>query len=322
MASTINYVNLADYINQLNPEILKEPVLKGRFVDQISHLPGIKNAEVINAIRSNPVLQTPTCGTILSPTGSVTPFQNTITTCILEYAEVMCPNDFEKKYFGMYAKLGSYNEDVTEQFSKVYTADKIDKIQAAIEDNLIFASTTGTFSTSTTTLCNGLMHTLLLTSASASIVNATGLSASFTVANAYSNIDAIITQLPSAIFTEPDLTLWLSYADYRTYVSNLKNNNWYHFDGNESRPSLVNQIYHPGTNIKISAERGFSMNTNGKHYFLLTNASNIWYGYDDANDYMKFQYFYSDLTDAVNFRCKFKIGINAAYYENIVLGVI
>lgn len=44
MASSINLVNLVDYVNQVNPDIQREAVLKGRFVDQISHMPGIKNA--------------------------------------------------------------------------------------------------------------------------------------------------------------------------------------------------------------------------------------------------------------------------------------
>ena len=318
--SSINLVNLIDYVNQLNTEIQKEAVLKGRFVDQISQMPGIKNAEVINAIRSSLILTAPTCGTVLSPTGSVTPFQNTLTVCELQSAEILCVKDFESKYYGMYAKLGSYNEDVTEAFSKVYVADKMDKIQAQIEDSLICGSSTGTFSSTATTLCNGLLHTLILTSASASVVPA-GLTLSYNLTNALTMVDQMVDKVPTSIWNEPDLTLFLSYPDFRTYVRALRTANLYHFNALESEGGMIYEIYHPGTNIKLSATRGFNAVTNGKHYFILTNASNLWYGYDDAADYQKFQYFYSELTDAVNFRSKFKIGINAAYYDQIVLGV-
>ena len=321
MASSINLTNLVDYVNQLNPEIQKEAVLKGRFVDQISHMPGIKNAEVINAIRSSLILTAPTCGIVLDPQGSVTPFQNTLTVCELQSAEIMCVTDFEKKYYGMYAKLGSYNEDVTEAFSKVYVADKMDKIQAQIEDSLIAASVTGTFSSTATTLCNGLLHTLILTSASASVVPG-GLTLSYNLTNAIATVDTLVDKIPTSIWNESDLTLFMSYPDFRTYVRALRQANLYHFNALESEGGMIYEIYHPGTNVKLSATRGFNAITNGKHYFILTNASNLWYGYDDAADYMKFQYFYSELTDAVNFRSKFKIGINAAYYDQIVLGVI
>jgi hypothetical protein len=317
--SSINLVNLVDYVNQLNPEIQKEAVLKGRFVDQISQMPGIKNAEVINAIRSSLVLTAPTCGTVLSPTGSVTPFQNTLTVCELQSAEVLCVKDFESKYYGMYAKLGSYNEDVTEAFAKVYVADKMDKIQGQIEDTLICGSSTGTFSTSASTLCNGLLHTLTLTSASASVVPG-GLTLSYTIANAVAIVDQLVDKVPTSIWNEPDLTLFMSYPDFRTYVRALRNENWFHFNALESEGGMVYEALHPGTNVKISATRGLNAVTNSKHYFILTNASNLFYGFDDSADYMKFQYFYSELTDAVNFRSKFKIGINAAYYDQIVLG--
>jgi len=319
MASSINLTNLIDYVNQLNPEIQKEIVLKGRFVDQISHQPGIKNAEVINAIRSSLVLTAPTCGVVLSPTGSVTPFQNTITVTELQSAEILCVADFEKKYYGMYAKLGSYNQDVTEAFSKVYSADKISKIQDQIEVALICGSSTGTFSSTATTLSNGLLHTLILTSASASVVPA-GLTLSYNLTNAIGIVDQMADKLPANLYDQPDLTLFMSYPDFRTYVRALRQANLYHFNALESEGALMYEIYHPGTNIKISATSGLNAVTNSKHYFILTPASNLFYGYDDANDYQKFQYFYSELTDAVNFRSKFKIGINAAYYEYIVLG--
>ena len=317
--SSLNLTNLVDYVNQLNPDIQKEAVLKGRFVDQISQMPGIKNAEVINGVRSSLRLTSPTCGTVLSPTGSVTPFQNTLTVCELQSAEILCIADFESKYYGMYSKLGSYNEDVTEQFSKVYVADKMDKIQAQIEDTLIAASSTGTFSSSTTTLCNGLLHNLTLTSASASVV-AGGLTLSYNLTNAITIVDQMCDKVPTNIWNEPDLTLFMSYPDFRTYIRALRTANLYHFNALESEGGLVYEIYHPGTNIKISATRGLNAVTNGKKYFILTNASNLYYGYDDAADYQKFQYFYSELTDAVNFRSKFKIGIQAAFYDQIVLG--
>jgi len=317
--ASINLTNLIDYVNQLNPEIQREAVLKGRFVDQISQMPGIKNAEVINAIRSKLVLTAPTCGTVLSPTGSVTPFQNTLTVCELASQEVLCVSDFENKYYGMYAKLGSYNEDVTEAFSKVYAADKIDKISAQIEDTLIAASTTGTFSSTATTLCNGLLHTLILTSASASVINYATASA-YSAVTAYDIVQKMVDNIPTAIFNENDLTLFMSYPDFRAYITCLVNKNWYHFKGEESVGNMLFEFYHPGTNVKLSATRGLNAVTNSKHYFILTPASNLFYGYDDARDFEKFQYFYSELTDAVNFRSKFKIGINAAYYEYIILG--
>lgn len=320
MASSINLVNLVDYVNQINPEIQKEAVLKGRFVDQISHMPGIKNAEVINGIRSTLVLTAPTCGTILSPTGSVTPFQQTVTVCQLASQETLCVADFEKKYYGMYAKLGSYNEDVTEKFSAVYLADKVDKLQKAIEETLIASSTSGTFSSTATTLCNGLLYNLAVTN-TATVIPA-GLTLSYNLTNAVEIIDQMVAKIPSDILGEQDLTLWLSYADFITYFRALRNTNWFNFNPFDAKGNMFYEIPYPGAvNIKISALMGLGAVTNSKHYFIATYASNLFYGYDDSKDFEKFQFFYSELTDAVNFRSKFKVGVGVAYPEYVVYGV-
>ncbi|MGB5050819.1 MAG: hypothetical protein WBO46_17880, partial [Caldilineaceae bacterium] len=319
--------NLSNYINQLNADLVREAVLEGRLVKQISHQSGIKNAEVINGITSTLTLQQASCG-LIAPTGSVTPFQNTITVCELMSAESLCAIDFEKKFYGMWAKAGSYNENVVEAFAKLYIADKMAKIQQLMEGILIAGSTTGTYSSnSNLTLCDGILSILEEGAGAGLYVTASyGTTASFTYGSttAVTYFDNLISQMPTDIYMEPDNTIFLSYPDFRTYILNLRTLNLYHFNALESEGSMVYEIYHPGTNVKLSATVGFNYITKTpaafSHYFLMTPASNLVYGYDMENDFESFQFFYSDLYDTTYFRSKFKIGINAKYYKYIVLG--
>jgi len=313
--------NLTNYVNQINTDLQRQSVLKSRFVDQISHMPGIKNAEVINAIRSQLQLTAPTCGTILAATGSVTPFQNTLTVCECAIQEVLCVPDFETKYWGMLSKEGSYNEFPPESFVEVYLADKIDKTQEQIEFSLVCGSPNGTFSSTTSTLCNGLIYTLTSTSATMSVVSP-GVTNSVTITTAVSIVDQFYAAVPSAIRMEKDLILWMSYADFETYRVNLRNLNFYHFNSLESEGGLEFEMYHPGTRLLISACHGLDAITNGNHYWFLTTAKNLFFGYDSLNDPKNFQFWFSQDTFSAMFRSLYKIGINAAYYEYIVFNGI
>lgn len=320
MPQTAILTGLTDYVNQLNLDLQRESVLKGRFVDQISHMPGIKNAEVINAIRSSLVLTAPSCGALLSPTGSLTPFQNTLTVCPVAISEVLCYTDFEKKYWGMLSKEGSYNEFPPSDFVDVYIADKIDKTQEQIEYSLVAGSTNGTFSSVASTLCNGLLYLLTSTSATQSIISG-GVTNSYNVNTAIGIVDQMHAVTPAAILLEKDLTLWMSYADFITYVRAVRNANLFHFNALESEGGLIYEIYHMGTNLKVSALHGLDAVTNSKHYFILTSAKNLFYGYDSLNDPNNFQFWYSMDMNSANFRSQYKIGINAAYYEYIVFSI-
>ena len=313
---------LTDYVNQLNPDIQRQTILKGRFVDQISHMGGIKNAEVINAITSVLVTTAPSCGVVLSPSGSVTPYQNTLTVCYLETSEILCYDEFEKKYYGMFAKEGSYNEYPVSSFVDVYMADKFDKVPEAIERDLVCAATSGTFSTYATTLCQGMLSLFYETSASASVVNATGLSTSYGITNAVTTVDTMYSQVFNGIRLEKDLTLWMSYGDFDTYRIDLRNKNLYHFNSLESEGGMVYEMYHPGTSLKISALHGLDFVTNGHHYFILASAKNFFYGFDSIGDVRNCQFWYEQLTDAVNFRMKYKIGFGVAKYNEVTIGKI
>jgi len=319
MAQSINLAALGTFTKELSPEIFREAVLEGRFVKRIAHQADIKTAEYVNAIRSTLTLQAPSCGALptFGASNSVVPFRNLLTVTAYEIQENLCQKDFDNTYMQQISKAGSYGEDITEQFATVYMADKASKIQKAIGASLIAGSTTGTFSSSYT-LGNGLLHTLVLTSASASIVNG-GITQSYNLTNAYGIIRDLVLLVPAAVSGEADLELSLSTADYRMFVQSAIATNNYHFTGEEG--SDWSMLF-PGTSVRIVRTTEFDSISNASyaHWFLLTPASNLVYGYDKLSDSTDSLYWYDTTLRTHRFLAEWKAGISFKYPEYIVLG--
>jgi hypothetical protein len=322
MASSIDLSGLSKYTDQLSQALVRESVLGGETFKYITVIPNIKYSDALNKITSSFKAQAGDCG-LISPTGSVSIQQNTLTVCPIKIEESVCENDIEQYWLGMFMQAGSYTEEISpREFAQVYTADKSAKLQAYMDDLFWKASPTGTYSADPNlTLCTGLLHTLDLTSASASVVSGNGtfsVNTAMTVANAIAIVDGMINAMntnASQILSESDLTLFLSYADFNTLVTALRNANYFHYSvGQEETGAARWTFMYPGQPVRIVAVRGL----NGTNKRILTNGKNLAMGTDLESDYSKFRIWYEDLYDLVYFRAKFKIGANAYYYQNIV----
>lgn len=322
MASTIDLSGLAKYTDQLSQALVRESVLGGETFKYITVLPNIKYQDALNKMTSTFKAQAGGCG-LISPTGSVALQQNVLQVCPIKVEESICENDIEQYWLGMFMSAGSYQEEVSpREFAQVYTADKQAKLQAYMDDLFWKSSSTGTFSTDANlNLCNGILHTIELTSASMSIVDGKGTfsaNTTMTPGNAIAIVDSMIAAMntnASQILTEGDLTLFLSYADFNTLTTALRNANYFHYSvGQEQTGAERWTFMYPGQPVRVVAVRGL----NGTKKRLLTNGKNLAMGTDLQTDYSKFRIWYEDLYDTVYFRAKFKIGANAYYYQNIV----
>lgn len=324
MASSIDLSGLTKYTDQLSQALVRESVLGGETFNYITKLPNIKYQDALNKLTSTFVAQAGGCG-LISPTGSVALTQNILQVCPIKVEESICENDLEQYWTGMFMSAGSYQEDISpREFAQVYSADKQAKLQAYMDDLFWKSSPTGTFSggNANLNLCSGLLHTLVLTSASMSVVSGNGTfstNVAMTPANAIAIVDSMINAMntsASQILTEPDLTLFLSYADFNSLVVALRNEKYFNYTiGQEQTGRARWEFFYPGQPIKVVAVRGL----NNTRYRVLTNGKNLVMGTDLETDYSKFRIWYEDLYDTVYFRAKFKIGANAYYYQNIVL---
>ncbi len=321
--STLITSALTQYVDQLSMDLVREMVLQGRTQKYISVQTGVKYADALNIMTSLPVVQAAGCGQ-LSATGSVTLTQANLQVCPLMIEEQICLNgagSLEQYWAGKLMKEGSYYDELEPAaFAKVYTADKVDKIQGIIDDLIWVGSPSGTYSADANmTKCNGFLY-LIDNTYSSSVVNVGGsgniystASGALTSANALSVIDAMADALPQNLWDQEDLTLFLSYANFRTYVRALRNANYYHFTAMESN-DIGYSILHPGTNIRILATRGLK----GSNRMVLSPASNLYFGTDLQNDYESFRIWKSEDFNSIFFRALWKQGVQVAYPQYVV----
>ena len=329
--SSIVLSALTAYVDQLSfDRILTEITLEGRTAKLVQTQRGIKNARTLNTSISNLVVQPAGCG-LISPTGSVTLNQVTLTVCPLMVQEAICLNgagSLEQYWTGMKMPEGSYYDSLTpDVFAKSYVADKINKLQDINEFLIWQGSSSGaTFSgtlptqpnnySANATQCSGFLHFLTQTSASASVVQYSGTaSGPLLVSNAFNVIDQIASDLPQNLWDREDIYIFMSYANYRVYLRNLRNLNYYHFGAMENADTIGFSILHPGTNLRVIATSGLV----SSNYIVATIGENLYIGADDEADKSDFKIWKSEDYNSIFFRSMWKIGVAVAYPQYVVL---
>jgi hypothetical protein len=335
--STVVTSALTKYVDQLSTDLVREMVLQGRTQQFISVQTGVKYADALNIMTSNLVVQAAGCG-LINATGSVTLTQNNLQVCPLMVEEQICllgNNSLEQYWTGMTLKKGSYYDELgPDVFAKAYVADKLDKLQGVIDDLIWVGSSTGaTYSTDPNmTNCNGFLK-LIDGTYNTSVVTVGATNSTYPTPNGYTFsgamsansaspnyalnvVDAMALSLPQDLWDQEDLTLFLSYSQFRTYIMALRYNQpvAYNFPALESDGSLAYSIYHPGTNIRLIATRGLKYSTR----MILTPAKNLYFGTDMQNDYESFRIWKSEDFNSIFFRAIWKQGVQVAYPQYIV----
>jgi len=306
------------YVEQNASDLIKEAVLKGRTVDLVTVQGGIKSAATINRISTSLSGQAGACG--WNPAGTTTLDQRTITVADIKINEAICLNDLEAYYTQVNMNPGSYNENIP--FEQIFAENKRDQIMAMIED-LVWRGDTVSGS-GNLALADGFVKLFdagvtassgrFLTYSNSALSGAgSGGAYSATSSNIIELIDRLAALVNTNVIDTPDLHVFVSYADYRTYSKLLRDLNLFAYTGAENQGQEFSQM-HPGTNIRVIAVRGL----NTANRILLAEASNLYIGTDLLSDAEDFRVFYSQDFDEVRFLAKFKLGTQVAFIENVV----
>ena len=127
-------------------------------------------------------------------------------------------------------------------------------------------------------------------------------------------VDEMISKMNEDILDKEDITLFMSYANYRTYAKAVRDANLFHYTGAESQGDKFSQ-YHPGTNVKVVAVKGLS----AVNRLILSPASNLVVGTDLMSDAEDFKLFYNEDEDLAKLRIKFKLGTQVQFVDQVVM---
>jgi hypothetical protein len=295
---------LATYTDEVGGILIRRAILEGETAKVIRVQPGIKGTQAINLLDSTLVVQDGSCG--WNTSGSTTFTQRDITVCDLKVNEALCPRDLNDYWLGQLLTPGSYNETVPfeQQIAELKTA----QISQYIE-NLMWQGTTGT------TCFNGFKYLFAqlgtgTTSNSGGII-VTGQTA-MTAASGLTQVDNLVVNIPDDIADSDDLVCFMSHSNYRKYLIDFRNSNYFHLPVGSSYTDM--KTYHPGTNILVKPVGGLV----SSNQVVIGKSSYMVMGVDLLSDSEGLRMFYSQDFDEVRLRANFKVGVNVAFPQFFV----
>ena len=289
---------LQTYTNEVGGLLLAEAIVKGKTAELYYVQSNVKGSQAINLLSSTLSVQDGSCGWTSS--GDTTFTQRDITVCDKKVNEALCPRDLNNYWASAFLNAGSYNESVP--FEEAIAQLKVEQIKKYVEEQL-WRSTTGTS-------CFAGFATLISTGTTG-VVTATG-SVAITSSNALAEVDKMIEATPDQVADREDLIVWMSMANYRKYLINLRTANYFAFSP-EADDMSDYVTFHPGTNVRVVGTHG--INDNGVY---MGPAEHMVVGVDLMSDEERLDIFYSRDNDEVRVRANFKIGAQIAFPENFV----
>jgi hypothetical protein len=290
---------LQTYTDEVGGLLLAEAIVKGKTADLCFVQSNIKGTQAINILSSTLNVQDGSCG--WNSSGSTTFSQRDITVCDKKVNESLCPRDLNQYWASAFLNAGSYNESVP--FEEAIAQLKVQQIQKYVEEQL-WRSTTGTS-------CFDGFATLISTGTTG-VVPVVG-AAAITSSNALGEVDKLVELIPNEVADRDDIIIWMSMANYRKYLINLRTTNYFQdfiIEGDQMKEYVT---MHPGTNFRVVGTHG--INTNGVY---MGPAEYMVVGVDLMSDEERLDIFYSRDNDEVRVRANFKLGAQVAFPEYFV----
>ena len=287
---------LNDFNNEVAGKVVPKIVFEGYTTSILPIQEGIKYEEPLNIFEVDLQVQSGDC--VSTPSGSFDATQRTIQVTQRTSYDGLCLDNLNSKYLGISSlDRGSYNE--TFKLASVYTEQIVNQMKRS-DDAFLWNS------------ANGLG---LLTSGSTTGVvvpdAATGSVSSGTILGI---TDALIENLSDEVADRDDLTIWMSVANFRKFITALRGINNYYFDpGSISNRTGILQIAYPFQNVKVVGTSGISTD----RIALMPDAYAV-VGTDLLSDVDNFSLWFDINADQLKHRLKSKLGVQVAFPEFIV----
>ena len=302
MATGFNLTALNDFLDQTNGRVVPKLVFEGYTTSILPVQEGIKGTQTLNIFDTSITVQSGSC--VSTPLGQMTATQRSLSVQSRISYDGLCLDDLNPTYLGVTSlDRGSYNQ--TFQLASVYTDQIVNQMKKA-DDIWLWGDRSGS-------AYEGLGH--LTSGSNPGVVVPSAATGSFTSANALDKLDALIENVPSDVADRDDLTIWMGIANYRKYITALRNANSYWFDPSvgANRTGIFQSVYPFAGNIKVVATPGIT----GNRIALMPDAYTI-IGTDSLTDVDNFQLFYDIAADQLKHRLKHKLGVQVAFSDYIV----
>lgn len=302
---------LAAYTNEHAMDLIIKSVAGGRLANYANIQDGVKGPTTINILSSDVVFQADGCSR--SADGTTTLSQRTITPGAVAIHEDLCMSDLAAKYTATMLRQGLTNEKEEIPFEELYYAEKIQKVQKAIE----VADWQGDTASGTANLAryDGLNKIIAAASAvdgnPTNITQATGITAS----NVIDIFTGMAELMPEDIMDADDLKLYCGMDSFLKYQKAIADGNYFHYVVEGGFTAELPLIGFP--NVTVCATPGLSGLTAGNCYLM--RASNVYIGVDLPNEESEdVRSWYDPNTRLFKVTMAFRRGVNVAFPDQIV----
>ena len=302
---------LAAYTEQNAMDLIIKSVAGGRLSEYANLQDGVKGPTTINILSSDVVFQADGCSRTAN--GSTTLSQRTITPGAVAIHEDLCMSDLAAKYTAVMLKAGLTGEKEEIPFEELYFAEKVAKLQKAIE----VADWQGDTTSGTANLSKYDGLNKIIAAATAINGNPSGITIAtgVTAANVIGILTGMAELMSEDIMDADDLKLFVGMDTFLKYQKAIADGNYFHYVVDGGYTSELPLIGFP--NVTVCATPGLSGLNTGNCYLM--RASNIYVGVDlpdeESNDVRSW---YDDNDRIYKVTMAFRRGVNVAFPDQVV----
>jgi len=292
--------SITGFTDQTSTELMMKALVGGTTAKVANVKLGIKGTQQIQIMDNSPAFQAGACG--WSPSGTTTFSQISLTVCPERVNEALCPDQLYSTYQSLLLTKGQTEESVP--FELEIADLYVKKIQQRIEQKLWQATTAGGD-------CFQGFNALIVTGAT-SVANSTGTTFSSTVAygtagNPITEVDKLISVLDDNAQAVENLVCFMSYANYRLYVTALTKANFFvNYIGNSTVIGGEANAFavHPNSTVKVYPTLGLS----GSGKVVIGPADYFVVGFDALSQDEKIDLWWSRDNDEIRIRSNYNYG--------------
>lgn len=299
---------LSDYTNE-NTDIIARAIYNSPTIKSgVEVLPGQKGDFMLNRLDHNIYLQAAACGWTVS--GGTAFGQLKVELCSVDYKEALCPKTLEPKWLGQLMAQGSDPESFP--FEQYIVDTKSKKLTSEVE-YMIWQGNTDT-GTGNLSLCQGVKQFLSGSTFSSTYV-ALASGATIDATNVISKVNYLINGIDERAYELGNLVLYMSSANFRSYVTALINANLYNYAQNVD--GTTGELMIPGHNIRVIATSGLR----GLNDMYLFPVDNMSIGTDLISETENLDMWYSKDNREIRIAGSFKLGVGFYFPEFVAHNV-
>ena len=308
---SLDVSGLAAYTDQEAMALIVKSVAGGRLAQYANLQPNVKTTTQVNILETDVVFQADGCSR--SASGTTTLSQRSIVPGAVAIHEDLCMTDLASTYQSTMLRQGLTNEKEEIPFAELYFADKVARVQKAIE----VADWQGDTASGSANLNKYDGLNKIITAATAINGNPTGITTGtgITTAAVIGILTGMAELMPEDIMDADDLKLFVGMDTILKYQKAIADGNYFHYVVEGGYTAELPLIGFP--NVTVCATPGLSGLTFGNCYLM--RASNIYIGVDlpdeESNDVRSW---YDDNDRIYKVTMAFRRGVQVAFPDQIV----